>query len=78
MLVVMKVPSAPAWNIAALWVGAGLIALRILYGVMSGDGSGFTGSAVAKLAVVVVSALVWAALWTMYFLQSDRVARTFA
>jgi len=30
VLLVLKVPSSPRWNIVLLWVGAGLILLRIL------------------------------------------------
>ena len=78
VMVVLKIPSAPAWNIAALWVGAGLIALRVLYGVVLADEARLTQEAVTKMAAIVSAAIAWAAVWTMYFLHSDRVARTFA
>ena len=78
VMVVLKIPSAPAWNIAALWVGAGLIALRVLYGVVFADETALTKPAVTTLAAIVSAAIAWAAVWTMYFLHSDRVARTFA
>ena len=77
LLLVLKVASAPAWNIAGLWIGAGLISVRILYGVVLADEASLTRSAVLTLSVIVFIAIGWAAIWTKYFLISDRVARTF-
>ena len=77
VLVVLKVPSAPAWNIGALWVGAGSISLRVLAGALSADEARLTRSAGAILAAIVSVSIVWAVAWTMYFLISDRVANTF-
>jgi hypothetical protein len=78
VLLVLKVPSAPAWNIVGLWVGAGLISVRVLHGVLLADEAKLTRSAVTTLSAIVSIAIAWAAVWTMYFLTSDRVARTFA
>ena len=76
-LVVMKVPSAPVWNVTALWVGASLVVLRIVAGVRSAARERLTMRSVAILISVVIWAMAWAAMWTTYFLVSDRVARTF-
>ena len=77
VMVVLKRPAARAWNIAALWVGAGLISLRILYGVVLGEVGALTISTVAILITIKAFAIAWAMVWTMYFLRSDRVAKTF-
>ena len=77
VMLVLKVPSAPVWNIAGLWIGAGLISVRVLYGVLLADPARLK-SHWLTLAVIVSFALAWAIVWTWYLLVSDRVARTFA
>ncbi|MDP6418459.1 MAG: hypothetical protein QGG80_03205, partial [Candidatus Krumholzibacteria bacterium] len=77
LLLILKVPSAPKWNIALLWVGAGLISLRVLYGVLLMERP-LQGPEGLILAATIVIALVWAAVWTRYFLVSERVAKIFA
>jgi hypothetical protein len=77
VLLVLKVPSAPTWNIALLWVGAGLISVRILYGVLLME-RGLQRSEGQIMATIVSVALAWAIVWTWYFLVSERVAKTFA
>ena len=76
-LLLFKHPSAPAWNIAGLWVGAGLITVRVLHGALLADETALTRPAVTTLVAVVTGAFVWAAVWTAYFLLSERVARSF-
>ena len=76
VLLVLKLPSAPAWNIASLWVGAGSISLVLLAGALSADEARLRRAG-AILAAIVSISIIWAAVWTMYFLRSDRVARTF-
>ena len=76
VLLVLQVPSAPAWNIAGLWVGAGLISVRILYGVLLADKAALK-SHWLTLAAIVSVALAWAIVWTWYFLVSERVAKIF-
>ena len=76
VLVILKLPSAPAWNIASLWVGAGLISLVVLAGALSADEARLREVGVTVVAIVSIS-IAWAVAWTMYFLTSDRVARTF-
>jgi|TARA_Y100000310_G_scaffold212110_2_gene212922 hypothetical protein len=80
VLLVLKMPSAPAWNIALVWVGAGLISLRILYPVILADEAALERilAQVTTLASFVLFAIAWAVLWTMYFRSSDRVANTFS
>jgi len=77
VLLVLKVPSAPTWNIAVLWVGAGLITLRILYGVLLMERA-LQWSEGLTMAVIVFVALAWATVWTRYFLVSEHVAEIFA
>ena len=77
VLLVLKVPSAPTWNIALLWVGAGLISLRVLYGVLLMERA-LQRSEGLTLAAIVSVALAWAIVWTWYFLVSERVAKLFA
>ncbi len=78
VLLVLKVSSAPQWNIVGLWVGAGLISVRLLHGVLLADPARLTKSAVLIMSVIVSIAISWAVVWTRYFLISDRVAKTFA
>ena len=77
VLLVLKVASAPTWNIALLWVGAGLISLRILYGVVLMERA-LQRSEFLTMAAIVSVALTWAIVWTWYFLVSQHVARIFA
>ena len=76
VLLVLKVPSAPVWNIALLWVGAGLISLRVLHGVLLMERA-LQRSEGLTLVVIVSVALAWAIVWTWYFLVSERVAKIF-
>jgi len=76
VLLVLKVPSAPSWNIALLWAGAGLILLRILHGVLLMEiplkrPEGLT------LGAILFVAFAWAIVWTRYLLVSERVAEIF-
>jgi hypothetical protein len=76
VLLVLKVPSAPTWNIAVLWVGAGLISVRVLYGVLRMERA-LQRSEGLTMAAIVSVALAWAVVWTWYFLVSERVAKIF-
>ena len=75
-LVVFKLPSAPAWNIASLWIGAGSISLVLIAGALS-TGEVRLREAGVTIAAILIISIAWAVVWTMYFLTSDRVARTF-
>lgn len=76
VLVVLRVPSAPAWNIASLWVGAGSISLILLVGALTADEARLRETGLTMAAIAFIS-IAWAAVWMMYFLNSDRVSRTF-
>ena len=77
VLLVLKIPSAPTWNVVLLWVGAGLISLRILYGVLLMERA-LQRSEALTVATIISVALAWAIGWTWYFLLSERVAAIFA
>ncbi len=76
VLVVSKLASAPAWNIASLWVGAGSTSLVVLAGALFADEARLRDVAPTVAAIAFLS-IVWALVWTMYFLTSERVTRTF-
>lgn len=76
VLLVLKVTSAPTWNITVLWIGAGLISLRILYAILLMDRD-LQRSEGMIMASIVSVALAWAIVWTRYFLVSERVAKIF-
>ena len=76
VLVLLRVPSAPAWNIGSLWVGTGSILLILLAGALGADGARLREVA-GTVAIIALASTTWATVWTMYFLRSDRVARTF-
>ena len=60
VLLVLKVSSAPQWNIVGLWVGAGPISVRVLHGVLLADPARLTKSAVLIMSVIVSIAISWA------------------
>jgi len=76
VLMIMNLPSAPAWNIASLWVGAGSISLVVLGGALSADEARLEEVGMVVGLIVFVS-IAWAVVWTSYLLTSDRVATTF-
>lgn len=76
VLVVLKVASAPAWNIASLWIGSGSISLIVIVGALSADEARLREVGMTVVAIASLS-MVWAVVWTTYFLTSERVARTF-
>jgi hypothetical protein len=77
VLVVMKLTYAPAWNIAALWVGTGSISIVVLAGALSTDDARLKEVAPVLAAIAFLS-IVWAVVWTAEFLTSERVAKTFS
>lgn len=85
-LILVKSPKAPRWNIRMLWLIVVLMILRsvsVFLFPMADEGqppmSGEEArGVVAILAAIVAFALAWAAVWTRYFRQSVRVARTFS
>lgn len=84
-LILLKSPQAPRWNVIALWVVASLITLRAAAVPFNLETDGGTqgrspeewAAAIAILAVIVISSLAWATIWTTYFRRSLRVRNTF-
>ena len=85
LLVILKHATAPKWNIAAMWLLAALMTLRALNVFVlpvGGDGQPPLGGeqlqvAILTLAGIVSFSLIWAAVWTKYFRESERVRNTF-
>ena len=86
LLIVLRSSAAPRWNIAALWIAAISITVRIVHGVLFQrirEGlPRLTGEelldALPVLLGIVLFALGWATVWTQYFRTSVRVSNTFA
>ncbi len=76
VLVVLKLASAPARNIASVWVGAGSISLIVIAGALSADEARLRHVGMTVVAIVCL-AMIWPVVWTTCFLISERVARAF-
>jgi uncharacterized protein with PQ loop repeat len=85
LVILLKSPKAPQWNIAMLWIASILITLRIIYGVLFQrvqeglpplSGEELLGAMPTLLGIVTFS-LGWAIIWTKYFKKSVRVRNTF-
>ena len=68
-LLILKIPSAPLFNIILLWASAGLITLRISYAALQMESETLKGEAM-MLVMIVVVAMGWALIWTGYFAAS--------
>ena len=85
LLILMKSPRAPHWNITALWTAAVLMTLRsisvIVFPMSGEDDPPLRGeellAVVQTLSVIVAVSLGWALAWTLYFKKSVRVGNTF-
>jgi len=92
LLILLKSPRAPRWNIAMLWISSILIILRIVTGVLFQrvigglpqlSGEELVASQVRLLDAlplligIVVFSLGWAIIWTKYFKNSVRVRNIF-
>ena len=85
LLVILKHATAPKWNIAAMWLLAALMTLRALNVFafpVGSDGQPPLGGeqlqvAILTLTGIVSFSLIWAAVWTKYFRESERVRKTF-
>ena len=75
-LLVLKLSTAPIWNIALLWASAGLLLLRILSAVWMME-RGLQGFEALTMAGIICFAIAWSVVWIWYFLVSKRVANTF-
>jgi hypothetical protein len=84
ILIALKFPKSPQWNIVELWLLAALMIVRSL-GVLflpSGGEETLGGEElpviIATLAGTVAFSLGWAFAWTKYFSESVRVRNTFS
>jgi hypothetical protein len=77
VLILLKSDLAPKWNIIELWVVAVLLPLRIITGIMIGD-MGRVSEFIIPLASVAIFPIVWAIIWSQYFIKSVRVRNTFS
>lgn len=91
VLILLKSPKAPQWNIVMLWISASLIILRIISGIFFQtardgqpqlsdnliDNNSRLTEAMPILLGIVVFSLAWTIIWTIYFKKSARVKNTF-
>ena len=73
LLIVLKSPRAPQWNIAMLWIAAILIILRIVAGLLfrAEDQPPLSNERLLDAAPILLGiitfSLGWATIWTKYF-----------
>ncbi len=83
LLILLKSPKAPQWNIYVLWIIVILMTLRSFSvflmpsGVWEPMGRKELLGVVPILSVIVGISLGWAIVWTKYFKESVRVRNTF-
>jgi hypothetical protein len=82
VLVLLKSPVAPRWNIAVLWISAALITVRAISVFFMPEPGEQMNTADLVGVVLILSAIVgtsiaWALIWTTYFRTSVRVRNTF-
>jgi|TARA_B110000263_G_scaffold196470_1_gene175017 hypothetical protein len=77
VMLVLKMASVPAWNMLLLWGGAVLLTTRIIWAVQVGDSEIGRREATILLSCTTGS-MLWAGIWTAYFLTSERIAQTFS
>lgn len=75
ILLILRVSSAPAWNIVLLWVSAGLISVRSLHAAFQMNSAAILAEG-PTLVIIVAVALFWAIAWTKYFLVSNQQGKT--
>ncbi len=86
VLIPLKSPRAPQWNIAMLWITVVLMTLRSLNVFLlpfGGEGQApLRGeeqlAVILTLSAIVSCSLGWAIVWTNYFWKSVRVRNTFS
>jgi len=85
VLILLRSPRAPRWNVVALWLVALVITLRAVAVPFNLEPEGASqrrnpeewAAAIAILAIIVVGSLAWATIWTAYFRRSLRVRNTY-
>ena len=76
LLLILKVPSAPVWNIAMLWSGTILLCVRIFWAIVQMDRA-LEQFECLIMAAIVCGSFAWVVPWTCYFLVSRRVAEIY-
>ena len=81
LLILLKSPKAPQWNIYMWWTIVVLMTLRSISVFLEPGGNemniGERLSVALTLSVIVSISLGWAIVWTKYFKKSVRVRNTF-
>ena len=82
LLILLRHPKAPLWNIAVLWILVILMALRSISVFLLPVSGEEMSSEELPVVVMMLSGIVsisigWALVWTMYFRESMRVRNTF-
>ena len=83
LLILLKSPKAPQWNVAMLWIAAILLTLRIVSGLLFQEEGQPPLSrerllgAMPTLLGIVTFSLGWTIIWTKYFKKSVLVRNTF-
>ena len=81
LLIILKSPKAPRWNISMWWIIVVLMTLRSISVFLEPGGKEMNIkemlSVALTLLVIVSISLVWAIIWTKYFNKSRRVKNTF-
>ena len=82
LLILLRHPKAPLWNIAVLWILVILMALRSISVFLLPVSGEEMSSEELPVVVMMLSGIVsisigWAMVWTKYFRESVRVRNTF-
>ncbi len=82
LLILLRHPIAPLWNIAVLWILVILMALRSISVFLLPVSGEEMSSEELPVVVMMLSGIVsisigWAMVWTKYFRESVRVRNTF-
>ena len=81
LLILLKFPKAPRWNISMWWTVVVFMTLRSISVFLEPGGKemNIEGmlSVALTLSVIVSTSLGWAIIWTKYFNKSVRVRNTF-
>ena len=81
LLILLKSPKAPRWNISMWWTVVVFMTLRSISVFLEPGGKEMNIeemlSVALTLSVIVSTSLGWAIIWTKYFNKSVRVRNTF-
>lgn len=81
LLILLKSPKAPRWNITLWWIVVVLMTLRSISVFLEPGGKEMSSeemlSVARALSVIVSISIGWAVVWTKYLKKSVRVRNTF-